>query len=515
MTQSSHRLWHFHGGLKLRHHKAVSIENKLKDCSLADYYYLPLRQYSGSHSNAIVKVGDKVLKGQCIADSRSPRSSYLHAPTSGKIIEIANHPIVHPSGLADPCIVLQADGNDQWLPLHPFENWQDASQEEILQRIKHAGLVGLGGAAFPTHIKLQRDPQQNKLLIINGAECEPYISCDEILMRERAQDIVDGAAILCKTMGFKQCIIAIEDYRKKTSAIVQETVTHNSSITLIKVPTIYPEGGEKQLIRVITGQEIPSGKSPIEQGVVCLNVATVAAIKNAVIDGKPLLSRIVTVTGKGIKTPQNLNVRIGTPIAHVINEAGGYTQQVSRLLMGGPMMGIAVHDDSAPVVKACNCLLALREEDSRPVQAEMPCIRCMECVKVCPAQLLPQQLFWQIQSKNYTQAESYHVSDCIECGCCAYVCPSHIPLVDYYRHAKAEIKFIKRNTEVSNQSKQHFNQRQERLESEKLIQQQKRKEKRDNLATMNASKSQDKQQIIADAIERSKRKRDNSPQERS
>ena len=455
ITTSSRKLWSFHGGVHPPFHKDDSNTLAIKSAGIPDKLVLPLRQHIGIDAEPCVSVGDKVFKGQLIAKhnhhvDQQDFSANIHAPTSGKITAIEEHSIPHPSGLLANCIILKTDGEDEQSESHklaPFLDYKNTKAEEIIERIEQAGIVGLGGAVFPTAVKLAGSRKtQIKTLIINGAECEPYITCDDLLMREKSAEIITGIEILLHLLNAKECLIGIEDNKPEAIEMVRSACKHNHHIEVVSIPAIYPSGGEKQLIQILTGKEIPAGGLPLDLGFLGQNIGTVYSIYQAVIEGAPLISRIITVTGNGILHPQNYEVLIGTSFAYLATQAGGTTKMADHLIMGGPMMGFTLDDDDIPVVKATNCALftsstALRESNSAfSTQSTMPCIRCGKCMDVCPAKLLPQQLYWHIRAKDLEKVQEHNLKDCIECGCCNYVCPSHIPLVDYYRFAKVEIR---------------------------------------------------------------------------
>ena len=462
--EAGKRIHHFHGGLRLKHHKKISCQDPVEAPALPDVLVVPLLQHAGDSTEPLVGVGDTVLKGQQIGQCQP--CAAIHSPVSGIVEAIEDRPMSHPSGQPGPCVVIRPDGKEQWTRLEPLTDWLNASADTLIAKMQQCGLAGLGGAVFPTHAKT-RDGRERKThtLILNGVECEPYISCDEMLMREQPDKIILGARVLRRALGAESVVIAIEDQM----GIVQEALTgsaefaESENVSVVKVPTIYPEGGERQLIQVLTGLEVPAGGRPSDLGLICQNVATSAAVADAVTEGKPLIERYVTVTGNGISHPRNFKALFGTPVSHLVASCSGYTEDVARLVVGGPMMGFPLESDDAPVVKASNCVLALSHQDIEEPQPEMPCIRCGECARVCPATLLPQQLHLQITNDLWKDVEAYGLSACIECGCCDYVCPSHIPLVDWFRFGKGEMRKRALEHEATELARKRFEAREARL----------------------------------------------------
>ncbi|MBN1378257.1 MAG: electron transport complex subunit RsxC [Gammaproteobacteria bacterium] len=501
-------LHRFNGGIHFADEHAESTRHVIASLPIPDKLILPLKQHIGETCKPVVSVGDQVLKGQLLAESENYISAPIHAPTSGIIIAIADHEVPHPSGLTAPCIVIKTDGEDRWCEREPIPDYRSMDRSHLRNLIRNAGIVGLGGAAFPSSVKLNPGPGRTiNTLIVNAAECEPYINCDDMLIRERAVEILHGVDIARYCLKVKQCKIGIEDNMPDAHAALQKAIkeTGIEDIKLVVVPTRYPTGGEKQLIKVITGLEVPKDGLPADIGIVCHNVGTLYAIARAILHNEPLLSRVVTVTGKGIKQPRNVEAFFGTPLSELAKFCGGYTHDVSRLLMGGHMMGFALHSDELPLVKAANCLLAGTPDELPEPGKPKPCIRCGMCEQVCPANLLPQQLYWYAKAKEFDKTEEFNLFDCIECGCCAYVCPSEIPLVQYYRYAKAEIATKVRKREKSDIARQRFEFRKVRLEreqQEKAEQMQKRKE------ALRGSDDNSKQAAIQAALERVKAKKE-------
>ena len=444
------KVWTFHGGIHPEFNKEQSTTQPISAIKLPKRLIIPVQQHIGAPTEVLVASGDNVFKGQLIAKmAEGALGAPIHAPSSGVIGKIEKQAVPHPSALDALCIELELDGKDNWgdCQLTPYTDFAQVDNAILLKRIAEAGLVGLGGAAFPSYVKVDSSTKHGiETLVINAAECEPYISCDDLLMRERADDIVTGIRILLQLLNPQQCLIGIEDNKPEAISTMQRATESLDKVHICAIPTLYPSGGEKQLIKILTGKEVPAGGIPLSVDILCHNVATSYALYKAVVKGEPLISRVLTITGDGVKQPQNIEALIGTPISDLIAQAGGYTSQAQRLIMGGPMMGVSLKNDNSPMVKASNCFLVasttlLQQAHSlHASQPQMPCIRCGQCMQACPAELLPQQLYWYTQAKDFERVSEHNLNSCIECGCCDFVCPSHIPLVSYFRFAKSEIR---------------------------------------------------------------------------
>jgi electron transport complex protein RnfC len=469
------RPFDFPGGIELPDNKAQSLRGPIRQPSLPDHFSVPLLQHIGEHARACVQPGDTVLKGQRLADADRGAGVPVHAPTSGTVTAIEARQVPHPSGLEDWCVRIKPDGRDQWTERVDCPDYAELPVDEQLERIHAAGIAGLGGAGFPTDAKLVAgDGARIRTLILNGAECEPYITADQSLMRERPEAIIAGAQIIRSLLGSKECLIGIEDNKPDAIEALRKAAD-GTGIEIVVVPTRYPSGGEKQLIQLLTGREVPHDGIPADIGVLCQNIATAESIYRALRFGEPIISRITTLTGNALKHPGNVEARIGTPIGHLLDEAGLQKGQLKRLIMGGPMMGFDLPSMTAPVVKGTNCLIAGTVEEFPDSPIPQPCIRCGLCEQACPMELLPQQLYWFARSGEYDKAESFNLFDCIECGACSWVCPSNIPLVQYYQHAKGAIREQQREQEEADRARLRFEQRQARLEKEKAEKEERRR----------------------------------------
>ena len=499
------RIFSFPGGLKLRHHKQLACRDAVRRPALPDRLYVPLGQHQGESGQLRVAENEHVLKGQALTTSGDDFIVPVHAPTSGTAGQVIDYPAAFPPGGTRRCLELTPDGTDRWTEAKPLYNWRERPRHELVDHLHHYGLAGMGGAMFPTAAKLRGDWPDLHTVILNGAECEPYIACDEMLMRERPEAIVQGGLVLAHAVGARRVVIAIEDrmgaVRDKLEAARREMDT-GDIVRIIQVLTIYPEGGERQLIQTLTGLEVPHNGLPQDLGVVCHNVATAASVHDAVIKGRPVVERIVTITGSGIAKPCNLLALIGTPVAHLVETAGGYQGEVSRLVLGGPMSGTALASDDIPVTRGANCILALTAVEIAPAGPVMPCINCGQCVNVCPASLLPQMLYRLLEAEQFDHAAKFDLADCIECGCCAQVCPSHIPLVDFFRHGRQELIRRELDERRAALARRRFEAREARLSQEKADRAARRKAREEKLKQPDDAKDE-----IQAAIERAKQKR--------
>ncbi|ELH0895733.1 electron transport complex subunit RsxC [Vibrio fluvialis] len=460
-------LWDFPGGIHPPENKVQSTQTPLVEASLANEFVLPLKQHIGKSGDLLVQVGDRVLKGQPLTTFSTTFMLPVHAPTSGVISAIEPRTVAHPSGLSELCVVITPDDQDQWFERQPISDYTQVAPEELIDIIRNAGIAGLGGAGFPTAKKIQSGLSRVEIFIVNAAECEPYITADDALMREHAQEIIDGIGIVEHILQPKLTVIGVEDNKPEAIQALQQAA-EGKDIVIRAIPTKYPSGGAKQLIKLLTDLEVPAGKHSADIGVIVQNVGSVQAIKRAVIDGEPLIRRVVTLTGNTFVQPRNVWVRLGTPVQSLLDEFGYKAdKKLPRLILGGSMMGFTLPHANVPIVKIANCILAPSRNEIPQHDYEMACIRCGQCADACPASLLPQQLYWHSKAEEYEKCEELNLKDCIECGACAYVCPSEIPLVQYYRQSKAEIKNRKWEAEAAERAKLRFEEKKARMEREK------------------------------------------------
>ncbi len=480
------KIWDFNGGIHPPEMKTQSNGTPLRQLPLAGRFVIPLKQHIGAEGELCVSVGDHVLRGQPLTRGRG-RMLPVHAPTSGTVVAIAPHSTAHPSALAELSVIIDADGDDRWTERDGWSDFRARSREELITRIHQFGVAGLGGAGFPTGNKLLGGGDKIETLIINAAECEPYITADDRLMQDCAAQIVEGIRILAHILQPRQVLIGIEDNKPQAISMLRAVLADAHDITLRVIPTKYPSGGAKQLTQILTGKQVPHGGRSSDIGVLMQNVGTAYAVKRAVIDGEPLTERVVTVTGEAVTRPGNVWARLGTPVRHLLDAAGFCPSGEQLVIMGGPLMGFTLPWLDVPVVKITNCLLAPSATEMGDEQEEKGCIRCSACADACPADLLPQQLYWFSKGQQHDKATAHNLSDCIECGACAWVCPSNIPLVQYFRQEKAEIYAIAQEEKRAAEAKERFEARQARLEREKAARMARHKQS----AVQPAAKDQD------------------------
>jgi electron transport complex protein RnfC len=498
------KLWDFHGGIHPPEMKTQSSGTPLRQLPLATRFVIPLKQHIGAEGELCVNVGDSVLRGQPLTRGRG-RMLPVHAPTSGNIVAIAPHSTAHPSALPELSVIIEADGEDRWIERDGWSDYRSRDRDALIERIHQFGVAGLGGAGFPTGAKLKSGGDLIETLIINAAECEPYITADDRLMQDCAAQIVEGVRILMHILQPRQVLIGIEDNKPQAISMLRAVLAGSHDIQLRVIPTKYPSGGAKQLTQILTGKQVPHGGRSSDIGVLMQNVGTAYAIKRAIIDGEPLTERVVTLTGESVSKPGNVWARLGTPVRHLLEHAGFCPSAEQLVIMGGPLMGFTLPWLDVPVVKITNCLLAPSATEMGEQQEEKGCIRCSACADACPADLLPQQLYWFSKGQQHDKATAHNLSDCIECGACAWVCPSNIPLVQYFRQEKAEIYAIAQEEKRNAEAKARFEARQARLEREKAA----RAERHKKAAVQPAAKDQ---QAIDAALARVREKQTTSAQ---
>ncbi|MFA0289576.1 electron transport complex subunit RsxC, partial [Vibrio sp. 10N.222.45.F7] len=495
-------IWNFPGGVHPAENKKQSNTTDIVHARLPEEIVLPVKQHIGKPGNLLVTVGDAVLKGQQLTALETGFTLPVHAPTSGVITAIEPRTTAHPSGLSDVCVVIKPDGLDAWIEKNPVEDFSTKTSDELLDVIRQAGISGMGGAGFPTAKKLQSGLGRTDILIVNAAECEPYITSDDKLLQEHADEVLKGIEVVEHILQPKLTVIGIED-NKPDAIKALEIAARDKDIVIRVIPTKYPSGGEKQLIKILTNKEVPAGGIPADIGVLVQNVGSLYSIKRAVIDGEPVVNRVVTLTGKTFKQPRNVWALLGTPVHELLEEFGYKAdKKLPRLILGGPMMGFTLPHANVPITKTSNCILAPTRREISPSTYEMECIRCSACAEACPASLLPQQLQWHAKANELDKCEELNIKDCIECGACAFVCPSEIPLVQYYRQAKAEIKTRKDEAAAAERAKIRFEEKNARMERDKAERENRFKKAADN--RRKDMKSADGDDAIAAAIARVK-----------
>ena len=482
------KTWVTPGGVHPPENKHQSMTQPIGSLPIPEKLVIPLSQHIGAAAIPCVEVGQQVLKGQLIAEAAGAVSIPMHAPTSGTISAIEHRPIAHASGMLAPCIEITSDGTDQWIEHQGISDYEHIAPAKLLEIVANAGIAGMGGAGFPSAIKLNPGRQRPiDTLIVNATECEPYITADDSAIRERAGEIVEGIKILSAILNHPHTIlIGIEDNKPEAIAALAPHV-EGTGISVVVFPTKYPSGGEKQLIYILTGREVPAGKLPADLGMVCINIGTTYAIKRAVMDGEPLISRVTTVTGEAVATQRNYDVLIGTPVSHLLAHNQFDQQACSRVIMGGPMMGFTLPSAEVPVVKTTNCILAPSYDEIPDDEPAQPCIRCGMCAEACPVSLLPQQMFWYAQAQDHDRLQAHNLFDCIECGACSYVCPSNIPLVQYYRAAKGEIRKAHEEKVKADHARERFEFHKARIEQAEQEKEAKRAARREAAQQAKAS----------------------------
>jgi electron transport complex protein RnfC len=459
------KLFKIRGGVHPDDRKRLSAGQAIEKLPMPALLHIPLQQHIGAPAEPLVRRGDEVKKGQLLARNQGAISAPVHAPTSGRVMGVGGYPAHHPSGLSVRTITLKPDGKDEWLDtLEPCDNDDQLSPEEIAERVASAGIVGMGGATFPSAVKLNlRKRYTLHTLVINGAECEPYLTCDDRLMQEQAMQVVEGVKLMARALDVDHILFAIENNKPDAQASIREAAKRSDMITVVGLPTRYPMGSEKHLVQTLVGKETPARGLTADIGVVVHNVATARAVYDAIVLGRPLISRVMTVTGESIQQPKNVEVLIGTPLNNLVEFCDGFKEEPERLISGGPMMGQPLPSLRVPAVKGSNGLLALSSKANRAT-AEMPCIRCASCVHACPCGLVPLEMANHIRAGSLDTSVKLGLLDCIACGSCAYVCPAHIPLVQYFNYAKGELASRQRAQHKQNETKRLAEARNERME---------------------------------------------------
>ncbi|MGO9445350.1 MAG: electron transport complex subunit RsxC [Thiobacillaceae bacterium] len=457
------KLFRFRGGVHPEGRKQLSAARTIRAVPLPERLFIALQQHVGAPARQVVQVGDTVLKGQLIASSQGTVSASVHASTSGRVIAIGDHPAPHPSGLPVPTITLAPDGEDRWVetdtPADPFA----LSPDEIATRVGAAGIVGLGGATFPSAVKLNLSRKSGvHTLIINGGECEPYLTCDDRLMRERAGEIIEGIRLIQYAAGAERALVGIENNKPEALASMRQAAI-GSTVKIVSVPAMYPMGWDKQMIQVLIGKEVPAEGRSAEIGVLVHNVATAYAVQQAIRHGRPLVSRVITVSGGAVAEPCNVEAPIGATAQTLLECCGGLRHTPARVLLGGPMMGHQIPHLHIPMVKGSSAVLALTQGEIGLTQPA-PCIRCSTCVRACPVGLLPLEMMAHIRAADLGAAVGLGLRDCITCGSCSYVCPAHIPLVHYFSYAKGELAAQEKGKLKQEGTRKLAEQRNERLQ---------------------------------------------------
>lgn len=435
------KLFSFKGGVHPPEMKELAEDSPIRKAEIPKNLTLPLVQHIGAPCKATVEVGQQVREGQVIGETQAFVTAPVHAPVSGKVKKIEN--VLHPLGIKVPAVLLEVDEGEEKEYMKPLgDDPAKLDPKRMLERVQQAGIVGMGGATFPAHVKFA-PPKEKKIdtFIINGCECEPYLTADYRVMLERGDDVLLGAQMISKMLGVERTIVGIEENKPEAIENLRQ-LTGSAGGEVQVVETKYPQGAEKMLIKALLNREVPSGGLPMDVGVVVSNVGTAVAVCEAVRDGKPLIERVVTVTGNGVGKPGNFLARIGTSVQSLVDQAGGTVGTVGKLIMGGPMMGLAQSSFDIPVIKGTSGILIMQEQGEMH-ETYLPCIKCSFCVQVCPVHLIPSRLSIIAEAQNWKKAEEFGVNDCIECGCCNYVCPSKRPIVQFIKTTKMKLRKLK------------------------------------------------------------------------